>query len=59
MPKDFPYKKIFNAELLRLFESGMLDSLRQQTFDNLLECNTIYEDVAPLGPGSTIKKQYE
>ena len=58
VPKDFPYKKMFNVKLLRLLESGMLHSSghHKYTTNNIPECKTVPEDVASLalGPGTII-----
>ena len=55
MPKDFPYKKMFDVKLLRLIESGVLDSIRRNYWkNNIPECKTVPEDVdsLALGPGT-------
>ena len=53
VPKDFPYKKIFNAKLLRLIETGVLDSIGENYWlNNIPECNTVPEDVDSLALGS-------
>ena len=53
VPKDFPYKKIFNAKLLRLIETGVLDSIGENYWlNNEPECDTVTEDVDSLALGS-------
>ena len=51
MPKDFPYKKMFDVKLLRLIESGMLDSIGNHWKNDVPECKTVPEDVASLALG--------
>ena len=53
--KDFPYKKMFNLKMLRLIESGVLDSIGKDYWvNNIPECKTVPHDVASLalGPGT-------
>ena len=53
VPKDFPYKNIFNTKLLRLIETGVLDSIGENYWlNNIPECNTVPEDVDSLALGS-------
>ena len=53
VPKDFPYKNIFNAKLFRLIETGVLDSIGANYWlNNIPECNTVPEDVDSLALGS-------
>ena len=51
MPKDWPYLKIFNTKLLRLFESGTLDSIRRHWENDIPDCTKVDEDKESLALG--------
>ena len=53
VPKDWPYKKIFDTKLQRLLESGTLDSIRHHWENDVPDCKTVEEDEdsLALGPG--------
>ena len=53
VPKDWPYKKLFDTKLLRLLESGTLDSIRHHWENDIPDCKTLEddEDSLALGPG--------
>ena len=53
VPNDWPYKKIFDNKLLRLLESGTLDSIRHHWENDIPDCKTLEddEDSLALGPG--------
>ena len=63
VPKDWPYKNIFDAKLLWLLESGTLNSMLHHWENEMPDCKTVAEDEASLalGPGimlrsNTLKK---
>ena len=53
VPKDWPYKKIFDIKLQRLLESGTLDSIRKHWENDVPDCRAVEEDEdsLALGPG--------
>ena len=57
VPKDWPYKKIFDIKLLRLIESGTLDSIRGHWEEDLPNCKAVNDDKASLALGPGLKIQ--
>ena len=52
--KKWPYKKIFDAKLLKLRESGVQDSIKRSWEEDLPNCKVLSDDDSQaLGPGST------
>ena len=51
--KKWPYKKILDAKLLKLRESGVQDSIRRSWEEDLPNCKVLSDDDSQaLGPGS-------
>ena len=53
VPKNWPYKRIFDIRLQRLLESGTVDSIRLHWENDLPDCKKVEEDedYLALGPG--------
>ena len=53
VPKNWPYKRIFDIRLQRLLESGTVDSIRRHWENDLPDCKKVEEDedYLALGPG--------
>ena len=53
VPKNWPYKRIFDIKLQRLLESGTVDSIRRHWQIDLPDCKKVEEDEdsLALGPG--------
>ena len=57
VPNNWLYKKIFDIKLLRLIESGTLDSIRGHWEEDLPNCKAVNDNEASLalGPGLNIQ----